>query len=127
MIYKVCDFFNNQKVQFTLVTFKVQQKCINVQCIFYTKSIVFVYQMVYIISRLCCEHLPDVRLPCAAHRQINILNTQGVYYESESIAVLQGTGAGRTLYEGGTDAVDYAAVFKPCNLTAGAGAWHAFV
>ncbi len=42
----------------------------------------------------------------------------GVYYESESIAVLQGTGAGRTLYEGGTDAVDYAAVFKPCNLTA---------
>lgn len=56
--------------------------------------------MVYIISRL------------------NILNTQGVYYESESIAVLQGTGAGRTLYEGGTDAGDYAAVFKPCNLTA---------
>ena len=48
-----------------------------------------------------------------------------MYYESESIAVLQGTGAGRTLYEGGTDAVDYAAVFKPCNLTAGAGAWHA--
>ena len=97
MIYKVCDFFNNQKVQCTLVTFKVQQKCINVQCIFYSKSIVFVYQIVYIIFRL---------------------NTQGVYYESESIAVLQGTGAGRTLYEGGTDAVDYAAVFKPCNLTA---------
>ena len=65
--------------------------------------------MVYIISRLY------------------ILNTQGVYYESESIAVLQGTGAGRTLYKGGTDAVDYAAVFKPCNLTARAGAWHAFV
>ena len=66
MIYKVCDFFNNQKVQCTLVTFKVQQKCINVQCIFYTKSIVFVYQMVYIVSRLCCEHLPEVRLPCAS-------------------------------------------------------------
>lgn len=49
---KVCDFFNNQRVQYTLVKFKVQQKCINVQCIFYTKSIVFVYQMVYIISRL---------------------------------------------------------------------------
>lgn len=74
--------------------------------------------MVYIISRLCCEHLPEVRLPCAAHRQINILNTQGVYYESESIAVFQGTGAGRTLYEGGTDVVDYVAVFKSCNLTA---------
>ena len=51
-------------------------------------------------------------------RQINIINIQGVYYESESIAVLQGTGAGRTLYEGGTDVVDYAAVFKSCNLTA---------
>lgn len=49
---KVCDFFNNQRVQYTLVKFKVQQKCIKVQCIFYTKSIVFVYQMVYIISRL---------------------------------------------------------------------------
>ena len=40
-----------------------------------------------------------------------------IYYESESIAVLQGTGAGRTLYEGGTDAVDYAAVFKPVSYT----------
>jgi len=68
-----------------------------------------------------------VQRRASGHPANKYINTQGVYYESESIAVLQGTGAGRTLYEGGTDAVDYAAVFKPCNLTARAGAWHAFV